>query len=83
MEDLQKQIDELKRQIDSFKQTKNEQTKFYDFLKVNKLNAAVSTFTATPSNTVRKGEFVLVDDGSSVRKVCFYTSGGWLCATLS
>jgi len=52
---------------------------FYPILKVDKLYAGLPIFTATPTHNAKQGETVLVDDGSSTRKICSYMNGTWRC----
>lgn len=58
------------------------QNTLFHTLQANQFKGGLPVFTAVPTYTGKFGEIVLVDDTSSLRKVCAYLSETWRCQTL-
>jgi len=82
---LTETLDERLKKMETLSEVPIKETKpfvdvpFYPILKVDKLYAGLPIFTAIPTHNARQGETVLVDDGSSTRKICSYMNGTWRC----
>jgi hypothetical protein len=88
LEEFKRQVSEeisnLKLEIKSKYDLKPEEMlKTYDRLKIIKGNIGLPVFTSAPTYTGFQGEVVLLDDGSSTRKIYIYLNGTWRHASLT